>query len=657
MAVIEIELRAKDNASGVLNQAAGTFGKLVKSMGPDAAGALSTFGVNLTALNNPITALAQGLKSSIDFTTQWGDTIDEITRITGMGARESSKLAIVLGDVGISTDTLKRSARALKEQGLAPSLDTLKELAVQYQAIQDPAERNDFLFKKLGRSGLELSEFLSRDVKEIDALSAAAERSGKIIDEAGIQKAEQYKQKLAQLGDQVDGVKLSVGSFAVEILDRAIPAGQNYIGIWQALAVKAELATGMIDQNTASVKAAEIAGLSHADALKQVYAAEMKMTDSSDRLHESNTTLTATYAPLGAGAMDAAYWIGKDADAKERAISVTQDLATTQAVLAAGLSGVLGKAQEDYNFTVDDTQEKIDELTEKLARLGDTQGQTVTVVKNATVSQAELALAQDKVIVASDKLSAAQAKLSENTDPDKQFELQMSVNAATVAMENAQAKAFNLGGELGSLSTHTIDNTAKIAELHAELDPLIAKQEAAAAAAKLATDQFIYQQLSAGLDADAALTLAEKLGLIDPASANAARAAQELRQQYDDGKLSTDGFAGAAKNLADAVAALQSKDIQVTVNTIYYEERRQAGQFVPHEQGEGGMGGFQHGGSFTVPGSGSGDRPYLLNLEPGERVTVTPKSVVNNNGGNTYNYQGVQADMQAAYTRSLAGAF
>lgn len=36
-------------------------------------------------------------------------------------------------------------------------------------------------------------------------------------------------------------------------------------------------------------------------------------------------------------------------------------------------------------------------------------------------------------------------------------------------------------------------------------------------------------------------------------------------------------------------------------------------------------GGFAEGGSFTVPGTGSGDRPFLIGLEAGERVTVTPK--------------------------------
>jgi len=34
--------------------------------------------------------------------------------------------------------------------------------------------------------------------------------------------------------------------------------------------------------------------------------------------------------------------------------------------------------------------------------------------------------------------------------------------------------------------------------------------------------------------------------------------------------------------------------------------------------------GFSQGGSFIVPGMGSGDRPYTLGLTPGETVTVTP---------------------------------
>ena len=47
-----------------------------------------------------------------------------------------------------------------------------------------------------------------------------------------------------------------------------------------------------------------------------------------------------------------------------------------------------------------------------------------------------------------------------------------------------------------------------------------------------------------------------------------------------------------------------------------------------YDRGSGG--GYQHGGQFIVPGSGSGDRPVSVPLEPGELVTVTPKSQVTN---------------------------
>lgn len=45
--------------------------------------------------------------------------------------------------------------------------------------------------------------------------------------------------------------------------------------------------------------------------------------------------------------------------------------------------------------------------------------------------------------------------------------------------------------------------------------------------------------------------------------------------------------------------------------------------------------GFQNGGSFLVPGTGTGDRPYVVQLEPGERVDVTPRNQVRNFTFNT----------------------
>ncbi len=47
------------------------------------------------------------------------------------------------------------------------------------------------------------------------------------------------------------------------------------------------------------------------------------------------------------------------------------------------------------------------------------------------------------------------------------------------------------------------------------------------------------------------------------------------------------------------------------------------------------VGSHAAGGSFMVPGSGSGDRPFLIGLTPGERVSVTPAGQTTNVGGIT----------------------
>lgn len=48
--------------------------------------------------------------------------------------------------------------------------------------------------------------------------------------------------------------------------------------------------------------------------------------------------------------------------------------------------------------------------------------------------------------------------------------------------------------------------------------------------------------------------------------------------------------------------------------------------------------GFADGGNVMVPGSGTGDRPYLINLEPKEMLQITPKDKVSEygNGGTVY---------------------
>src|SRR3990167_5689973 len=555
------------------------------------------------------------IKTVIDatkYTIQWAGEIDLLSRVTGTGARETSKLAIVFGDVGIGLDVLRASARKMASEGLELNFKSIVALAKEYQALPPGVERSRFAMEKFGRAGGEMSEILDRDISEIEALGRAAEKSGKIVGDDFVKNAEKLETGMHQLQDRMEGFKILVGGPVIDTVNKAAQAETDWIGILQLVAVKAGQVTGIMSDQAASVKAAQIAGLSYEEAINQVYAAEVKMVDASDRLHESNTSLTSSYAPLGAGAMDAAYWIKQGADAEKDASDKAYNLAAAQRELAAGLAGPLGQAQEEHASTTQDLGKQISETEKEIAKLRRSQGVYVEVVKDATVSQAEYQLAVFNATEAQTKLNEAAG----DTAPEKLLALQ-------IAAEKAAEKAAKLGGELGSTSGYTVDNSNKVSELTGHLADLQAQQEAANAAMEFTTNQMLFQAAAAGGLSDPALTaLAHSMGLIDAASYHAQKQMDILTKQYQDGKISADEYAKGTKAAADAINALQSRHIQVTIDTIYYEERRQSGAYVPHEQGQGGMGGYQFGG--LVPAMKTimvGERgPELLRLDRPGRV-------------------------------------
>ena len=178
MAQINIEVKSQ------VDQAVRDLGRLNKSTydlgkaNQDAAGALGVFGVSLTQFSNPLTLVAGLVKSSIDEFAEWGDTVDATQRVIGGTTEEASKLLVVLGDYGLAADTVKRAGKAMKDEGLVPSLSTLRDLAKEYQTLPEGAARTEWGTKKLGKAYFDLSEILSKSPAEFDKLSAAAEKSG-----------------------------------------------------------------------------------------------------------------------------------------------------------------------------------------------------------------------------------------------------------------------------------------------------------------------------------------------------------------------------------------------------------------------------------------------------------------------------------------------
>src|SRR3990167_2892329 len=579
------------------------------------AGGMSGAYAGVQGLKQGLQTLAGGgggvagavIKTVIDatkYTIQWAGEIDTLSRISGTGARETSKLAIVFGDVGIGMDVLRASARKMASEGLELNFQSMVKLAKEYQALPPGLERSRFAMEKFGRAGVDMSEILDRDISEIEALGRAAERSGKIIGDDFVKNAEKMETGMHQLQDRMEGFKLLVGGPVIETVNKAAAAFDDYVGIYQLLYIKAQQATGALDDQTASIQAAELAGLSHAEAIRQVYGEDDRAT----AIAHLSAKATVKVAESNAYA---ARWAGIAAIEEKKLADSLYDQASAAQALAVGLSGPLGQAQEAYTTTTRDLGKEIEETEKQISKLQRSQGVYVTVTKDATTSQAEYQLAVFNATEAQTKFNEAAG----DTAPEKLLALQ-------VAAEKAAEKAAKLDGELGSTSGYTVDNSTKVGELTEHLAELQEKQTAATAALHAATNEMLFQAAAAAGLKDPALTeLAFSMGLIDEKSYNAQKAMDALTKNMLDGKLGPEEYAKKTRELADAINALQDRHITITQTTITEEIRIQQHQ-ERAAQAETVGGGRQFGG--LVPAFQSvivGERrPELLRLDRPSRI-------------------------------------
>jgi hypothetical protein len=199
--------------------------------------------------------------------------------------------------------------------------------------------------------------------------------------------------------------------------------------------------------------------------------------------------------------------------------------------------------------------------------------QTTDATEAAAAAAKALADAQKKVIEGL-KGAALQAGLAGN--------LTKSWDDYRKSM--ADANSQDLQKQLDDLKKKGYDpNSKAIQDLNKQIADNEQKQKDLADQISKTTMEFIYQKASMGLNADASLELARKLGLIDESDYSAAKSVLDLNEGFDAmngvmGDLGdtldnntelTQAYAGATGLLASAIAELKSKNITITVDTIF----------------------------------------------------------------------------------------
>lgn len=214
---VQVIVEAKDAYSGVLRGITtqlGGLGRLIE----DVTGSNINWG-NVAASAAQI--VVSGLKESIKATQDYAAEVRDLALVSGTTTEEASRLLQVLDDFEISAGDVTAATKALTREGLAPTVETIAQLADQYVALNGAQERNEFILKNLGRGGIQWANALSKGGDALRSLSLSVDEA-LILTEQNIQATEEYRLNIDQWNDSVLALQVSIGNALIPVLNEML---------------------------------------------------------------------------------------------------------------------------------------------------------------------------------------------------------------------------------------------------------------------------------------------------------------------------------------------------------------------------------------------------------------------------------------------------
>jgi hypothetical protein len=244
------EVKKAEGAFGKMQAAGSVAFDAVKANAAEfalaAGGALIAFGVkSVKAFQD--TALAAGAFSDA----------------TGLAVDEASRLIEVAGDIGIEAGTVESALGKMnKTLGASPQLfadlgveiaktdtgatdvnGTFLNVVDRLNAIEDPAERARVASQLLGKGWQGMAELIGQGSTALKA-SLAGVADAQVIDPDELKKAREFRERMDDLNDRLQAVKMTVGESLVPALSDAAETIGTVTDALQAASSAAEDLTG-----------------------------------------------------------------------------------------------------------------------------------------------------------------------------------------------------------------------------------------------------------------------------------------------------------------------------------------------------------------------------------------------------------------------------
>ena len=532
---VQIEIEAVDAASGILRGITGQFGDMGRageelvnmfatqahaadlaaqsitdvSVSADdvaraneiAQAATARFAEQLTVM-----AIKLGV-DSVEAAVKYNEEIHKLSQMSGIGMEASSRLVQVLDDFGVEAEQLTPIIKAMTKEGLAPNIETMAMLSDKYLAIQDPVERNAFLFKNFGRAGDDLTKAMNAGGDAIKKMSDGVSENLLATNEA-YAASEKYRLSLDNLKDTGYGLQVAFGNSVIPALDDIakmltvdIAGVQKFAGVLRGDTSFTDWAKSMgtvindnmpgfikgildiTNRNEIWTKSFREVKDATDDDAAAVAAANKAVADYDDKLKEVTETTTANTSAVELSAEELKAQedaIKAVTQANTGLLSLTQSIQKANDDYSSSLAGLTQK-QSEQNAAIAEAVQRFGENSQQVADLRDKYNETGDAIVELEAKQQEamMSIAYDLLV----------AKLKSGEFTDAEYNMAITAGVAMGQIDEATASTAQNLNTLTSAALNAKDGAAILGDVLKEAmkDGVITSAELQAGLDKLNT--------------------------------------------------------------------------------------------------------------------------------------------------------------------------
>lgn len=236
---LENDIKPVNTALDKMEDEAKSAGNALDKMGDDLKGAgrnAGDAGDKFDSLMTAFTGINQAVQLAqqayaalegvydrvITQTVAYAEEVRSLSRAIGATPEEASKLIQAADDVKVSFEDLNTGMNIAIRNGLSPTVAGMGALADQYNAIQDPIKRTEFLLKNFGRSGANLAPLMELGADGIRELGDAAEETGLVLSQDAIDATREYEIAVDGLTDSWSGFVTVVGLEVIPVINELL---------------------------------------------------------------------------------------------------------------------------------------------------------------------------------------------------------------------------------------------------------------------------------------------------------------------------------------------------------------------------------------------------------------------------------------------------